>query len=208
MWTISGGSAVQPDRTETVARQELGITRGRVLVYCGQFIERKGLRYLLDAFAMVKREYEDVALALIGYGPQRSTLLERTARLGVSDVHIVDHVEVHEMPAMYALADIFVLPSLEETWGLVANEAMACGLPVILTDRVGSSVDLVRDGQNGYIVPAADPASIADSCLRLLRDPMLLERQSKCSLEHIQRFTPERAAEAFAEAVRHAAACP
>jgi glycosyltransferase involved in cell wall biosynthesis len=199
-------SAARPDRERR--KTELGITRGRVLMYCGQFIERKGLRYLLDAFAMVKREYEDVALALIGYGPQRSTLLERTARLGVSDVHIVDHVEVHEMPAMYALADIFVLPSLEETWGLVANEAMACGLPVILTDRVGSSVDLVRDGQNGYIVPAADPASIADSCLRLLRDPVLLERQSKCSLEHIQRFTPERAAEAFAEAVRHAAACP
>jgi glycosyltransferase involved in cell wall biosynthesis len=185
---------------------ELGITRGRVLLYCGQFIERKGLRYLLEAFAMVKREYQDIALALVGYGPQRSMLLEQTARLGMSDVHILDHVEVRDIPAMYALADIFVLPSLEETWGLVANEAMACGLPVILTDCVGSSVDLVRDGRNGYVVPAADPASIADRCLRLLRDPVLLERQSQCSLEHIQGFTPERAADAFADAVRHAVA--
>ena len=108
------------------------------------------------------------------------------------------------MPKIYALADVFVLPSVEETWGLVVNEAMACGLPVIVTERVGSSVDLVRDGENGYVIPAADPASLASRILGLLTDPPLLERMSSASAERIRQFTPERAALAFVDAV-HAA---
>jgi glycosyltransferase involved in cell wall biosynthesis len=185
-------------------RAALGIRRRHVLLYCGQFIERKGLRYLLKAFALIKCEYEDVALVMVGYGPEHSRLLEEVTRLGLSDVHLLGHVEVADMPKMYALADVFVLPSTEETWGLVVNEAMACGLPLIVTDRVGSSVDLLRDGENGYLVPVADPASIADRTLRLLKDPQLVARMSECSKQRIKQFTPEHAAEGFLEAVRHA----
>jgi glycosyltransferase involved in cell wall biosynthesis len=142
----------------------------------------------------------------VGYGQARAEMVAQVARLGLSDVHLLDHVEVSDMPRMYALADIFVLPSLEETWGLVVNEAMACGLPVIASDCVGSSVDLVREGQNGFIVPAADAASIAERCLLLLTDEALLARFAQCSAERILNFTPQHAAEAFAEAVQHAMA--
>lgn len=196
--------AARRDRERRKA--ELGITRRRVVLYCGQFIERKGLRYLLEAFAAIKRHYDDVALVLVGYGPQYSTLMADVHRLSLSDVHVLEHVEVGDMPSIYALADIFVLPSVEETWGLVVNEAMACGLPVVVTDRAGSSVDLVQDGENGYVVPPSNSASIADCCLRVLTDPSLLEYMSSRSQARIDQFTPERAADAFAEAIRHTTA--
>jgi glycosyltransferase involved in cell wall biosynthesis len=195
-------AAARPTREQR--KQTFGINRGRVLLYCGQFIERKGLRYLLAAFASIKQQYEDIALVLVGYGPARADLLAEVTRLGLSDVHIIDHVEVADMPKMYALADVFVLPSTEETWGLVINEAMACGLPVIVTDKVGSSVDLVGEGENGFVVPAGEAGGIAERALRLLKDDALLARMSGCSAERIQNFTPERAAAAFAAAVRHA----
>jgi glycosyltransferase involved in cell wall biosynthesis len=200
----SVSATVRQDRAQH--RKALGIQRERVLLYCGQFIERKGLRYLIDAFALIKRQHPEVALVLVGYGQARAEMVAQVARLGLSDVHLLDHVEVSDMPRMYALADIFVLPSLEETWGLVVNEAMACGLPVIASDCVGSSVDLVREGQNGFIVPAADAASIAERCLLLLTDEALLARFAQCSAERILNFTPQHAAEAFAEAVQHAMA--
>jgi glycosyltransferase involved in cell wall biosynthesis len=182
----------------------LGITRGFVVLYCGQFIQRKGLRYLLEAYASIKMRHQDVALVMIGYGPERVLLLEQVERSGLSDVHVVDHVELTEMPKMYAMADVFVLPSLEETWGLVVNEAMACGLPVIVTDRAGASIDLVRQGENGYVIPAGDSAAIAECVTRLIEDPALAARMSDCSSERIQQFTPERAAHAFVDAVVHA----
>jgi glycosyltransferase involved in cell wall biosynthesis len=197
-------AAARPQRLQQ--RTALGIKRGRVLLYCGQFIERKGLDHLLEAFALIKRQVEDVALVLVGYGPTRSDLLADASRLGLTDVHIVDHVEISDMPKMYALADVFVLPSIEETWGLVVNEAMACGLPIICTARVGSSVDLVDEGKNGFVVPASDPGRIAERSLRLLNDPELMARLSSCSAERIARFSPERAADAFVEAIQHALA--
>jgi glycosyltransferase involved in cell wall biosynthesis len=191
----------RPNRARLKA--ELGITRGRVVLYCGQFIERKGLRQLLDAFARIKREYDDVALVLVGYGPMLEDLRLAAQERGLSDVHFVGHVEVAEMPALYTVADIFVLPSLEETWGLVVNEAMACGLPVIVSDRVGSAPDLVREGSNGFVVPAGESGPLAERCLQVLKDEPLRAQFAACSTQLIEGFTPERAAEGFVEAVHH-----
>jgi glycosyltransferase involved in cell wall biosynthesis len=159
---------------------------------------------LLDAFATVKRQFQDVALVLVGYGPQQAELEWLVAEKHLEDVHFIGHAEVDDMPNLYALADIFVLPSTEETWGLVVNEAMACGLPVILTDRVGAAPDLVDDGCNGYVIGVGDSAALAARCLELLRDDARLARFSECSASRIQEFTPERAARQFAQAVYHA----
>ena len=194
-------AAARPAREQRKAA--LGIRRGRVLLYCGQFIERKGLRTLVDAYAIVKQQYADVALVLVGYGPLRADLERAVEERGLSDVHVLGHVGVDAMPALYALGDIFVLPSTEETWGLVVNEAMACGLPVIVSDRVGSAPDLVREGRNGFVVPAGDADSLAQRALQVLRDEALLGRLATCSTELITAFTPERAAEQFAAAVHH-----
>lgn len=185
-------------------RSMFGIAKRYVLLYCGQLIERKGLRDLIDAFGIIKQQFDDVALAMVGYGPLRQELLTRAASLGVSDVHVLPHVEVGEMPRMYAMADIFVLPSLEETWGLVVNEAMASGLPVIVSERAGASVDLVVDGENGYVVPPANAECLAERCLALLKNDALRQKFAACTAQRIMRFTPETAAVEFVRAVQYA----
>jgi glycosyltransferase involved in cell wall biosynthesis len=191
--------------TRDQRKEALGIKRRQVVLYCGQFIERKGIRDLVDAFAIVKREFEDVALLLVGYGPLQADLEWRVRELGLADVHFVGHAEVDEIPALYALGDIFVLPSTEETWGLVVNEAMACGLPVVVTDAVGSGPDLVEQGANGFVVQARNVEALANRVGELLRGPSLIAAFSRRSSELIHRFTPESAADQFAEAIHHTA---
>ncbi len=191
----------RPRRREL--RDRFGIQAERVVLYVGQFIERKGLRCLLDAFEHLVAAQPDTALVLVGYGPLEQELREIVTSRALTDVHFIGHVEVGEMPRMYAMADVFVLPSFEETWGLVVNEAMACGLPVIVSDRVGSSVDLVRDGANGYVVPAGDSAALADRLAGILRDAEALERMGRCSAERIGQCTPDQAAAEFANAIQY-----
>lgn len=185
-------------------KAKLGIRQDVVILYSGQFIERKGLRYLLEAYAEIKARHSNAALVLLGYGPLQSELAAAVASRGLADVHFVGHVEVEEIPEIYAVADVFVLPSLEETWGLVVNEAMACGLPVVVTDRVGSSPDLIHEGENGFVVPAADSAALAARIRQLVEDADLRLRFSQRSTRRIQRFTPAAAAQSFANAVHDA----
>jgi glycosyltransferase involved in cell wall biosynthesis len=185
-------------------KAELGIAGRRVVLYCGQFIERKGLRYLVEAFELIKARHPDTALAFVGYGPLQSELQATVARRRLADVHFLGAMELEDTARVYAVSDVFVLPSLEETWGLVVNEAMACGLPVVVTDCVGSSVDLVRNGENGFVVPAGDAVRLGDAISHLVADNSLRERFSACSARHIANFTPEHAASAFAAAVQHA----
>src|SRR5262249_50795924 len=91
-------------------KSDLGISGKRVIMYCVRFIERKGLPYLIDAFARVRERDADVALVLVGYGPLRDALFAQAASRGLTDIHVVGHVEVESMPGLYAMADVFVLP--------------------------------------------------------------------------------------------------
>jgi glycosyltransferase involved in cell wall biosynthesis len=191
-------------RSRARLRAQLGIACDKVILFSGQFIERKGVRTLLDAFSIVKARYPNVALALLGYGPLKEMLALQVRQAHLADVHFLEHVEVDQIPRIYAAADILVLPSTEETWGLVVNEAMACGLPVVVSDRVGSSADLVQEGVNGFIVPVADANALAERLLNLVSDDEMLARFSEASLHLIQHFTPARAADAFAAAIEYA----
>jgi len=83
--------------------------------------------------------------------------------LRLNDVRFMGFRNQSELPAFYALADIFVLPSINETWGLAVNEAMNAGCAIITTDQVGSAADLVRSGENGFSVPARDVPLLADA---------------------------------------------
>jgi glycosyltransferase involved in cell wall biosynthesis len=178
-----------------------GIRQRLVVLFCGQLIERKGLRDLVTAFARLNPSQADAALVLVGYGPLAEVLVAMAAELGIREhVYVLDHVEVEDMPRLYAIGDVFVLPSLEETWGLVVNEAMACGLPLVVSDHVGSSVDLVREGHNGFIVPAGDPTMLAKRLGTLLGEDATREKFGRCSARLVDNFTPERAGAGFCAA--------
>jgi glycosyltransferase involved in cell wall biosynthesis len=93
-----------------------------------------------------------------------------------------------------------VLPTHTDTWGLVVNEAMACGLPIIVSSVAGCSVDLVEDGWNGYVVPPQDSEKLREAIDSLLRRAELKQQMSARSLERIRNYSPEACADGLAAA--------
>ncbi len=182
-------------------RKRIGLKTNNVILYVGQFIKRKGVDYLVDAYQEVKKKFNDVSLLLVGYGSLKEDLEKRIDNQNINDVFFINHVEPKDMAKIYSLATLFILPSLEETWGLVINEAMAVGLPIVTTDKVGSSVDLVKPGYNGFIVPSADSKALKDSIYKIIKDDTLIKKMSGESKKIIKNFSPELAARQFVNAI-------
>ncbi|MFL5820517.1 MAG: glycosyltransferase family 4 protein [Solirubrobacteraceae bacterium] len=142
------------------------------VLFAGRLAREKGVRVLLDAWRMTGLGPPDAALILVGGGPERARAA--TTR-GIVSPGEADPVRLRNF---YAASDVVVMPSIptltfREPWGLVANEAMNRGLPVIATDAVGAAAGgLVRHERNGLVVPAGDPARLASAIIRL-RDPAL-----------------------------------
>jgi glycosyltransferase involved in cell wall biosynthesis len=104
------------------------------------------------------------------------------------------------LAGLYALSETLVLPTHSDPWGLVVNEAMACGLPIIVSSVAGCSADLVEDGWNGYVVPPRDVEKLSVAIDTLVRHPELRQRMSGRSLERIRNYSPEACADGLAAA--------
>ncbi len=197
---------------KAVVRARHGIPDGKVVLYVGRLVERKGLRVLLEAFKQVKRACPDAAIVLVGDGYQRAELEALVRREGLADVRFTGPIPYRELPPLYGLADLFVLPSIpaavrvwgEEVWGFVVAEAVACGLPVVATDYVGGSDDLIRDGENGHVVAAGDVGQLATAIRRILADDALRARMGVASERLAERFSYDGAAEGYCAAIRTA----
>ena len=105
----------------------------------------------------------------------------------------------------HAAADLFVLPSRHEPWGVVVNEALAAGLPVVLSDRVGAAADLLVDGENGRLVPAGDAVALANALEDLCRDPQGRQAAGEASRRIVADWGYGPSVEGFERAVRRAA---
>ena len=137
-------------------RERLGVPAdGKVVLSLAKLNGREAPWDLLRAFSRLDRE--DVWLVLAGDGPERSAL-EREAE---PRVRFPGYVPYPELPALYAAADLFVHPAREERWGVSVQEALACGLPVVASSRVGAAFDLIEPGSNGFTYPAGDDAALA-----------------------------------------------
>lgn len=187
---------------KTATKDKLKIKEEKIILYAGQLIERKGIGYLLSAFQQIRKEDDNIGLLLVGYGLLKEKLVKFVKQNAVKGVYFQDHVELNEIPQMYGIADVFVLPSLEETFGLVVNEAMASRLPVIVTDRIGSCEDLVIDGYNGYVVPSADADEIRRAIIKILNRPIKTQKMGRNSWKLIQKFSPESQAKGFVTAIK------
>jgi glycosyltransferase involved in cell wall biosynthesis len=164
-------------------RRRLGLEDGLVMLYVGRLVPAKGVDTLIRAFGKTGGGGGDVPqLLLVGDGEQRAELVSLTAELGLTErVVFAGSRSWSELPTLYGVADLFVLPSRFEPWGAVVSEAIACGLPVVVTNRVGCGPDLVHPDENGWIVPADDVEALA-SVLRLaLADPVELARRGAAS---------------------------
>jgi glycosyltransferase involved in cell wall biosynthesis len=145
-----------------------------------------------------------VLLVLAGGGPQRSELETLARRLGVR-IELLGNLERDTLLDAYVAADVFVLLSQRETWGVVVNEAAAARLPLVLTDRVGAARDLLIDEQNGFLVPAGDVDGAARAIRALNDDEALRRKMGERSRQLVGGWGYEPSVEAFVTAVREAA---
>jgi len=142
--------------------------RGKVVIlYVGRLIKQKGVRFLIHAFAKLRKEYDNVILIIAGEGEERRFLEELCKKYNMRDSVIFTGAVVGDIKtAYYLISDIVVRPSITsrvpEEWGLVINEAISLGKPVIVSNATGVAYDIVKDGVNGYVVPEK-------SCLTLYR---------------------------------------
>ncbi len=141
-----------------------------VVLFCGKFIEKKQPLLLLDAFERVRRRRR-CWLLMVGDGPLRQAAEALVERRRIPGVLMPGFLNQTEVPRAYSAADVFVLPSaFHETWGLVVNEAMNFGLPVVVSNKVGCGEDLVRRGWNGFIVDHRDAVALARAIEALVVD--------------------------------------
>ena len=183
-------------------RDEIGIPEeAPVVLFAGKLGEKKAPDVLLDAFLQL--ENEEAHLAVVGSGPTEEALQDEAD--GHPRVHFLGFQNQSRMPVVYRLGDVFVLPSRGpgETWGLAVNEAMACGCPVVVTEKVGCAPDLV-DEANGRVVPSEEADALADALDGLLADRDRLRALGRRSAERIQYWSIDVAAARTVEAVRSA----
>ncbi len=198
-------SRASADRREEL-RSGLGLRPGRpVILYVGKMSERKRPHDLLEAYALLSpdgRAEPDPYLVYVGEGTERARLEARTSSLGWSSVKFLGFKNQSELPAYYDLCDVFVIPSVLEPWGLVVNEAMNAGRPIIASDRVGCAPDLVRDGVNGRIFGAGDIGALHMALRDVLSDPCRCRTMGQNSLDIIRVWGFEEDAKGLRSALR------
>jgi glycosyltransferase involved in cell wall biosynthesis len=136
-------NAVDEERFQAPVEPGWAIEPRPVVLYVGQLIERKGVRLLLDAAATVQQNGRDFSLLLVGSGRDKEALQNRANALGLRNVHFLPAQPPERMPAVYRSADLVVLPTLEDVWGLVANEAILSGVPVLCSKYAGCAAELL-----------------------------------------------------------------
>lgn len=138
----------------TFIRKRYGLSEdANIIGYLGKFVEKKGIVALLEALASVIPPSRDVEFMLVGDGPLRDKIEAISSTFPVK-IHLLGFRNQNEMPELYRAADLIVVPSIkEETWGFVVQEALACGVPVLVSEAVGCGPDLISNGINGWILP-------------------------------------------------------
>ena len=186
--------------------------RGCYFLASCRFVPKKNLAQMLDAYALFRRDRgddpADWPLVLLGDGELRPTLEAQRDRLGLSaHLHMPGFRQYDELPSYYGTAGCFVHASTTEQWGLVVNEAMAAGLPVIVSNRCGCAPVLVRDGANGYsFTPGTVDALVDPMRAMASRTDYAAMRQASRAL--VAEWGPDRFGQGMADAARYAAAAP
>jgi glycosyltransferase involved in cell wall biosynthesis len=196
---LFSAKAIVVREDDTRLRQALRLPP-RFFLFVGRLVREKGVFDLISAYGRLSAELRSVvSLVLVGEGAAHDELVRR-ASVNPGRVQFAGFVHRDQLVGYYALAEIFVFPSYSDPWGLVVNEAMACGLPIIASDAAGCTADLVQDQGNGRVVHRGDVAQLASAMEELGQDPALRERMGNHSRERIFRYSPEACAAGLAEA--------
>jgi glycosyltransferase involved in cell wall biosynthesis len=199
--TLFSNPAKQARRNEVEVRARRSLP-SRYFLFVGRLVKAKGIFELLETYAQLDTEIRDkVGLVFVGDGADRPALMERAARIAPGTIQFPGFIQREGLSDFYALADALIFPTHSDTWGLVVNEAMSCGLPVIVTGVAGCVADLVQDGWNGFVVSPKDRAALASVMTRLANDSVLRKEMGSRSRERIDAYSPEAWAEGLVHAV-------
>ena len=180
-------------------KKDAGIACGMpVILYASKLIPRKRPQDLLYAFSQIE---EKAALVFIGDGIMREELENYAHKNTIKNVYFLGFKNQSELPRYYALADIFVLPSAYEPWGLAVNEAMCAGLPIITTDKVAAAYDLVKDSENGFILKPGDIQGLKNRLLDLIQSEAKRKKMGIESLKIISNWSYDGCVKGIAAAL-------
>lgn len=171
-------------------KQIVGIDSDFMVLSVGQFIHRKGFDLLLESAAALP---ENISICIVG-GKPTSEYQAIISKYNIKNVVFVDFMPKDILRNYYLAADIFVLPTREDIWGLVVNEAMALGLPVVTTSRCGAGLELVKGKETGYVVDSDDSCQITAALSKLITNADLRVKMSENALNLIHGYTIERMA--------------
>jgi len=158
-----------------------------VLLYVGRFSPEKNILTLLKSIKELEKKYK-FKLWLIGYGKQEEEIKKYIEKNNIKSVEKIQYAKREELNSIYSQSDLFILPSKQEPWGFVINEAMSVGLPVVCSNKVGSSFDLVKDGMNGCVFNPNSSSELSKKISKIfIKDDF--KRMSKNSLKIINNFT-------------------
>lgn len=179
----------------------------KIVLFVGRLVKQKGVEYLLKAFSTLKKDISDSVLVIIGKGDYEEELKKMAKDLHIDrDVYFLGHVDNDLLKNYYGPSDLCVVPSIThemvDAWAFVVNEAMYYGNPVIATDAVGSAVDMIQDGKNGFIVPERDSTALYNSMKLILSQDELREKMGKSSKEIVEtNFSYKNMVEGFQKAI-------
>lgn len=191
-------TAPRTQEEKAALRRELGIPEEKVIVSVGAIIPRKAHDILIKAAAALPK---DVGIYIIG-GPANEFLRKLTEQYGKNNIHFVNFMPKEQVWKYYQMADFLAEPTRYDTWGLFVNEAMANGLPVITTRGSAAGLELIVDGENGYLVETEDVQTLAEKINHLLSHPEQQEQMARNNVQKIQPYTFENQAKVTYEALK------
>lgn len=152
-------------------RSDAGLNDRFVALFVGRLVEHKGIMDLMQAIAEVMMKDPKVVVLIVGYGPLEGYVRAECAKMP-ENARYIGFVDDNRLLELYSMADLHLMPSWDEPYGVVCAEALALGVPSVVTDTSGC-VDLVRSGFNGFVIPPRNPRAIAESILAASTNPAL-----------------------------------
>lgn len=180
-------------------KQEIGLTeQDFVFLYAGKLENVKNVNLLLNTFSKALFN-NNVKLVIVGNGPLENDL--KSEFKYSNNIYFLPFQNQQAMPAVYKMAHYYILPSKSETWGLAINEAMACGIPAIVSDKCGCAIDLVEDGKTGFIFQSDDEESLMSAIKKAYNKKENYLTFSNNALKRVSNFSLENLAIAIERAM-------
>ncbi|MFN4955239.1 MAG: glycosyltransferase family 4 protein [Aphanizomenon sp.] len=199
-WWIAQSQQVN----RALVRQQWGIPQDAPLVlFCAKLQAWKRPQDVLQAFA--KANVPSAYLVLAGEGPLREFLETEAKSLKILDqVKFLGFVNQSQLPSVYTAADLFVLPSEHEPFGVVVNEAMLCNCAVVVSNQVGARYDLIREGETGFVYPCGDIEALTKILQKMLTDKVQLSQMGKMACQQMEHWSPRDRVEAVIQGIEKA----